>query len=341
VFRYLGYFRKKKALFFKKLEHLGFECDKKEYFTEEKNYQYNLLNGSKIDAIKAEYSTYNEKDIETNLNVLTKINILRQGKNVSIEDATYFFLTATSVCLNIANRNHIIHEKGAVPLASTIGYFTEKMWIKTNKNFANINIKSINVVTNAQLVLKSMLDISIDEKYKKIEKEYKEKKRSIDEANAVVAEIHSFRKANLDVSEDNIDEILNFTSTSIESFIDNYYYEIAKSKENRDENEKLRTESREREEKLKFFEEREAKKKIAKDKFQYVSKTVGIFVVSIVVISFSYFLNSNRDNNFIAIILGTLGITGTLLGVLRFFGIDFKFLKEKLLKVTLINSSLD
>jgi len=315
----------KQSLFYSKLNFLGFECDDYDYFQEERNYKFNLLSDEMIKNFAKVYNHYNIQDIEENAKFLNKINILRRGKSNTIKTAKYFFLTATNLCLNLAS-SHL--REMAVPLASTVGFFTEKMWIKTNRNFAQIGINNFNVVTKAQVIIKSMLNISIQSVFHETEKKYKMKEINIDQANSVLTELKRYRNTDSNEILNSIDEILLFSENSVEKYIDNFNYEKTRTDSVLEENAILKTQLSENKKRLDHFEESEAARKKNIEKIQFHLKTVIIFIFSLGFVFLAYFFAINRQNATIQIVLFILGMIGTLFSFLRFFGIDYKKIRS-------------
>jgi hypothetical protein len=152
----------KKALFFSKLKYYGFEQDKEEYY-EESDLKYNIMSEEGYNQILLEYPLYEPAKIDDNIKLLNKIAILRKGKHSRRKEAKVFFVTATGLCLSIANHSQVFRI-GYVPLTTTVDYLTERFWIKINKNFVDINLKNADVIIKSQLVIGSQLDIAISEK---------------------------------------------------------------------------------------------------------------------------------------------------------------------------------
>jgi len=313
----------KKVDFFDKLRSLGFEEDKQDYYEDENLFQYNINGDDVFAQIQKEFPYYESQKIDENLKYLNKIAILRRGQNSTRKSSKYFFVTATGVCLNIANtlRNE------SVPLATTVEYLTEMFWIRLNKNFAEIKLLNSNVVINAQLVIKAQLDIAISEKINELKKNYNENKMASEFGTAYYLEIKNAINCFEPITHENIEQIIEFTNESMSNFIDNYNYEKLESEKTKQENVQLMSTNKELYEtnkkitdKLRYFEAEEERKKKIKNIYKYALRII-LFVAPIAIIII--LMNVYKDrytiiNNVLAIIatlgavLGILNVTGAL-----------------------------
>jgi hypothetical protein len=321
----------KKALFFNKLKYYGFEQDEKEYYEEESDMEYNIISKEGYNQILLEYPLYEPAKIEDNMRLLNKVAILRKGKHGRRKEAKVFFVTATGLCLNIANHSQVLRI-GSVPLTTTVDYLTERFWIKISNNFANINLKNADVVVKSQLVIGSQLDIAISEKTIEIEKRYRENKTDFDSANAVLSEIKQFRNYPETISSDYIDEIIHFTEDSVDKFIDNYHFEKENSERVQKENVALRDENKKMSERLRYFEDKEFRKERIKRRASRISKII-LFVLIIVISTAIIILAQLNKVKYpiVSIILSVLGTIGTILGignVINYFTRFYEKIKE-------------
>jgi hypothetical protein len=318
----------KKAMFFQKLKYLGFEEDKKNYYENEEIFQYNILSEDVCSQILQEFPLYEPKKIDENLKYLNKIAILRKGKNSTRRSSKYFFVTATSVCLNIANNSHVLHID-SVPLTTTVEYLTEKFWIKLNKNFAKINLLNSNVVIRAQLVIKAQLNIAITEKTTELEKRYKENNMNLESANAVYSELKKVRNYSETVTHDNIDQIIHFTEGSIDNFVDNYNFEKEESEKTRKENIQLKSTNKEMSDKLQYFEAREERKKKIISNLKYFFKIVLLVFIMMIPIVLIIFAQIHKDKYSVFLsILGTIGAFLSVCNFINFFTGFFSKIKK-------------
>ena len=331
--------REKKGIFWAKIHIFEFECDHSDYF-EEKYNQFNILNSDKIRETIDNYDDYSQDEIEMNMNILNKINILRSGRNDTLRNAKYVFLTATKLCLDIARQSSGLRE-GAVPFSSTCEYFTNMLWIKINRNFASINIKSIDIVARAQIVVASLMNIAIDKKVREVQKRFDNGQVTREEADAVLSEIRKYRDDNITINEDSIERIVVFTEEGIDTYIDNFNYQINKTHQLTEqntilsnENSKLINSNDKKDAKIKEYEEKEKNRLVRRFRFFYILKTILLFIFSLGFICLSIYISSIEINvPNINYLLSAIGLIGTILGILRFFGLDFKTIKGKILKL--------
>jgi len=308
----------KKALFFKKLKSFGFEEDKQNYYENEEAFQYNIISEEVRSHVLQEFPLYDPHKIDENLEYMNKIAILRKGKNYRRESSKYFFVTATGVCLNIATSLRVLYNE-SVPLATTVDYLTEKFWIKLNKNFSEIKLLNSDIVINAQLVIIAQLNIAIREKTNELEKRYKESKMDLESANAVYSEIKKTLNSSEVITHDNIEQIIEFTEESIDSFIDNYNYEKVESEKIRQENDRLRTANKELAEKLQPFEVREEQKKKIKNTFKYVMKITPIVLIVAFIIIIILYKDKYYPFGLCATIFGAIGTIWGMFNFVNFF----------------------
>jgi hypothetical protein len=321
----------KKALFFNKLKYHGFEQDREEYY-EESNQEYNIMSKEGYNQILLEYPLYEPVKIDDNIRLLNRVAILRKGKHDRRKEAKAFFVTATGLCLNIANHSQVLRV-GSVPLTTTVDYLTERFWIKINKNFANINLKNADVIIKSQLVISGQLDIAISEKTLEIEKKYSEDKINFDSANAVLAEIKQFRNYPETISGDYIDEIIHFTENSVDKFIDNYHFEKANSEKAQKENIALRDENKKIAEKLQYFEDRELRKKRTREKFFRILRIMLFISLMIFSIGIVVFAQLNKEKYpIVSLVLSVLGTLGAILGIGNVVNY-FTHFYEKIIKI--------
>ncbi|MDR0951360.1 MAG: hypothetical protein LBM18_00325 [Oscillospiraceae bacterium] len=324
--------REKKGLFWAYISSLGFSYDDEKIYDLDENLKYNLLSIDKIEKTSEIYSNYSQSDIEMNMSVLNKINILRRGKNNSLREAKYFFLTATNLCLNLAKEADGMRE-GAVPLASTCEFFIDKIWVKINRNFANINIKSLDVVARAQIAISSILNFSIERKVAEVEKKYRSKNISREEADAALVEIRKVNTDSEQIGEENIDPILIFTEEGIDAYIDNHNFQAKQAQDVAERNKELLEGIKQKEEIIKQLEEEKYAEQSKRKKRTRILKSVGFIVLTVIILTANYFINKRQvDNDILTGIFSTLAFVSALVGILGFFGVDYRNLVSKIKK---------
>jgi hypothetical protein len=315
--------RAKKGMFWAYIDSLNIKCDTSDDYLPEENHKYNLLSLENIQQTADKYSQYSQEEIEMNMSILNKINILRKGKNNSIREAKFFFLTATNLCLNLANEKDEMRN-GAVPLASTCEYFIDKIWVKTNRNFANITIKSLDVVARAQIVISSILNLSIDKKIKEVEEKYNSNGITREQAEAALVEIRKIKTNSDQIGKDNIEPILMFTEEGLDAYIDNHDYQLKQAQISENENKKLREESEEKDRKIRQYEEKEAKRVKAKEKRKRILVLVGFTLLACVLLITNYFLTVKQiDNVCLRFLSRVFAVISFVVGILGYFKIDF------------------
>jgi hypothetical protein len=320
---------RKKALFFEKLESYGFEHDTEDYYKLE-YHQYNIESKEIIEQIFAEYeSRYSKVEMEYGMNLLNKISILRREKKDKFIDAKYFLVTANSMYFELANHSLIING-GIVPAVSPVELITEKIWIKINTGLAPSKVKSFDVILRSQFVVSTQMNISVTKKMAEVEKLYKEEKININQANAVLTELRQYIAISENINQENVEQGIEFTETSINKFIENYNILEEKVQKVESENDRIAEDLKRKNERLFFFEQREEKRQNQIKFVIKIFKRTIVLTLSILFILLVYYINTQRSIGWVSYILYTIGTISSLIGILRAFGIEIKAVFRKL-----------
>jgi hypothetical protein len=204
----------KKLRFFKSLNYKGIiEEDDIEF--SDTSIQYNIISVETIEKIKKQFSVYQNRDneLKETQEILNRINLLRKGQDVSFYKAVCFFVSETGLVLNLAQHSDELRP-GKVPLATNTEYLTERFWVKVNRRFSKVTVKTANSIVSAQLILANMLKISISDKFRRLEEKYKEEKVNADEAYQILASIKDIRTQ--PISATNAENVVEFIDSGIE-----------------------------------------------------------------------------------------------------------------------------
>lgn len=331
----------KKVILYQLLESKGISLDDNKDYYENKNHKFNIEDISTVNKLGEKV---NIEDAANCLELLNYINILRKNNNSNdFEDIGFMLLTANRTLLQIA-WDETIKQSKDVPLATDLGFLTDKFWFKLNKGFGNNhNPKTFDVITKAQIILSSLINKSVSNSYEELQNRFKTNMITEAEARAIIIELRKQAKKPEEISVDDITDVLSVISeNSIEQFIQEQTHFKNKAQEHAIENEilkgeitkqkevgamvenelrkKLEQKSRETEgikAELDQFKKKEEKKK---KRYRFIRYT-AIFALFIF-ISIILFLNYNKS---LGVIFGIASGAATLL---QFFGIDYKKLKE-------------
>jgi hypothetical protein len=175
--------------------------------TKEDNFHYNILDKHIVETLntKLRYEVYPD------LMLLNNINMRRNVKeNGRFSDIGYIFLTGNKNIMNIAF-DPKIRKEGTVPLATTLEWLTNKFWFKMNKGFGQDKTPhNTNIFLKSQVVLSSIISESVDNKYKELMKEFKDKNLSKELVQNRIIELRKMSHKPEDIVESNINQIFDF-----------------------------------------------------------------------------------------------------------------------------------
>lgn len=180
------------------------------------NERYNLISQeyiNKYSTILKEMIRDNNENFEKNIEnyvesimcSLTKINIIRKGKEENnLLDSKCILITNNKKIITIALKEN---NPEKIPLAISLNHIIVALWFKLGKSFeiSGSQNRSLEVITRAQLVLNSIFDSKISNKIKEI----KEKNLEPEHLKLLLYElkkIENLAKEDVNVALDDIDE---------------------------------------------------------------------------------------------------------------------------------------
>lgn len=225
----------KKASFFDLLKKEQIE-ESEELFTDESS-EFNIYHEENINQLSKDLP---ERDIEWSLQLLNYTSLRRKGTMSGFDKSKCILLTGNSTTMAVAF-HPLIKRNGEVPLATTLDYFTNKLWFKMNKGFGNNDYpKSFNIVTKAQIVLSAQIVGSVAKEFEKIKKEIVEKSKPESVIIAELAELKSLVRKPEDVHESEIDEMLSTISMAdTEQYLREREMQRVEAERQKEENERL------------------------------------------------------------------------------------------------------
>ncbi len=207
----------KKSDFYLRLKENGItESETTKYF-EEPNHKYNIVDKKIIEEISEEFRF----DVSEYLQFLNYVSIHRHEANSNNFDSIrHILLTGNSRTIKVAWHRGIKSEN-AVPLATTLEWITSRFWFKLNKGFGDGSRPiSFDIITKAQIILSSVLNKSVREKYDDLQIQFKEGKITEAQAKTRIVSLRSQVRKPEEIEIDDISSILDTLSNdSIEQFI--------------------------------------------------------------------------------------------------------------------------
>lgn len=271
--------KQKETDFFINLKYKGIQL--KECSFDIENSKYNIVDQSIVDDLKNKSRIKNmpfkEEDCKTFLNIFTKINIFREGKNnVPFEKIRHIYITENGFAKYLGHNNAVKFENNDIAFAKDIDYVITKFWFKLNKGFKDKAIlpKTFDLVNKAKIIMSTHMISSLGEKYDQLKTKFNKKELSEENAIAYVVEYKNKTNTPELITFENIDESLNFIhdDNHIENYIreqtkkDSQYHKMEKELHNYKEKERLQ------EEKKRLLEEKEKLENQEKESITYANK---------------------------------------------------------------------
>lgn len=220
--------KEKQVKFFLKLKRKGIEHQ--EYFFDIENSEYNVVDESVIDNLKKvseeKNIPFNEDYCEDCLNIFTKINTFRRGRNnVPFEKIQHIYITENRFAKYLGHNNSVKFEEYDVAFAKDIDYVTTKFWFKLKKGFNNRAIlpKTFDLVNKAKIIMSSHINSSLSNNYDELQTRFKN--GDLSEEVAVELSLAYKDKPNAPelITHQNIDDSLLFLDDK--SFIEDFLRE--------------------------------------------------------------------------------------------------------------------
>lgn len=216
------------AEFFDDLTRNGISLDLQENYYDKEHYNLTIEHEKFIqdDSVTAE-------NVLSKLRLLNYINIKRGGKAQNIfRNIGHILLTGNSLTFKLAF-DEAIRKEGDVPLATGLDFLTNRFWLIADKGMAsNMKLKSLDILTKAQIVMSASVSESVAQKFKKLIQDDNEGKFNLEKKKAALAglHIHSVKPEDLDSA--NQETYLNFIKAKdIDAYLANNELEKQQAKE--------------------------------------------------------------------------------------------------------------
>ncbi|MDA3807232.1 MAG: hypothetical protein PF440_04880 [Thiomicrorhabdus sp.] len=332
----------KKTQFFLLLNNTGILEDKFDSYFSPENHKYNIEDKEIIDDLSEKFPG---KDISNNIKYLNFINIHRKEKcDNNFNNIGYMLLTGNSTTLN-ASWHKSIKPNGCVPLATSLDFLTNKFWFRLSRGFGFGDYpKSFGVITKAQILLSSVLNQSVGDKFKQLQNEFKNGRLTQQEALSTIVELRKRARKPEDINENDLSLILeSISEDNIERYAKEHELFKAKASRQKDENLKLKAEllSKETEiintksiltdlqKKVQILEEKEEKSREKRKKIKRIlTKTIYVlFLLCVVFLGVKLYRFDKK------IIGSSLSLIASILAILAFLGIDYTSLSNLYRKI--------
>ncbi|QNR86448.1 hypothetical protein H9N25_08670 [Pedobacter riviphilus] len=322
-------------------------------FDAAKHARYNVVDQNVIKEIEVEAKKnkrpFDEEFCHNQLVLFSKINLKRLGKNsFPFEKISDIYITENAVSKYLAHNNAVKFQKEDTAFAKDIDFAIARFWFKLKKGFNTGNHlpKSFDLINKAKIIISSYTNNTVAREYHKINKQFKE--GNLTEEDVVRLNIELKEKNNVPeyVSENNIDETLDFLKD--DNFIENIKREVERKNTKLDElGAKLAEYERKEEEqnKIKIVEENERRYKQAAlaewkeyenkgwDSFRYFGVIV-LLNIFLAALAFLFAFNIKMKNwltefNFVQILVAVIYVLFILIEIL---GSKYIFNKAKILE---------
>ncbi len=187
-------------------------------------YEYGVGEEKPFDYYEESLQRYNFRspedlqEIQENIELISKINILRKGEPCKdYLKARYILVSETRKTIELSNKYLAEMHPGtsegnyAASYAVNMSFITNLLWYKLNKGFGRNEFpKNIDVVIKAKLVLASCIGQRIQKSYDDCMNEYNQGKLTADQVQARLYAIHQKMSNPEDITAENIDDCLDF-----------------------------------------------------------------------------------------------------------------------------------
>ncbi|WP_293782704.1 hypothetical protein [uncultured Pedobacter sp.] len=342
----------KQVNFYNQLKMMGIQEHDIE-FDAVKHARYNVVDQNVIKEIELEAKKnkrpFDEEFCHNQLVLFSKINLKRLGKNsFPFEKISDIYITENAVSKYLAHNNAVKFQKDDTAFAKDIDFAIARFWFKLKKGFNTSNHlpKSFDLINKAKIIISSYTNNTVAREYYKINKQFKE--GNLTEEDVVRLNIELKEKNNVPeyVSENNIDETLDFLND--DNFIENIKRENERKNTKLDElGAKLAEYERKEEEQKKIKIAKENEKRYRQEAFvewrEYKNKGwdslryFGIVVllnIILVALGFLFAFNKNMKNwliefNSVQIVVAVIYVLFILIEIV---GSKYIFNKVKILE---------
>lgn len=209
----------KKAKFFAELERIG--ISKCELSIGAVDTTFNLESEDLQSSIEGDLGTsdrdFNKEKCSNLLQMFTKINALRHGKNAGpFESVGHVLLCESFLAKYLSYHRGVADENGGITYSVDLEFITNRLWFKLNKGLGRdlAHPQSLSVLAKAQVVLSSQVNSSISSQYDDLNRRYKDGGLDSTEASYLLDSLRAKSTSPEDIDESNVDSVVDFISKS-------------------------------------------------------------------------------------------------------------------------------
>lgn len=325
----------KKTAFFKKLDNLHIKLEIKTDYYED--HSLNLEDESIIKSIKKDLDSrrrIDEEDYKKALSFLTKINVLREGKNKgSFREINHIFATGKRLINTLSHRDEI-KNKHDMPFSVNLDFIINRFWFRLNQGFQGFDKtsfpKTFDMVVRAQIILSSQINNTISETYKEIKEKYDAGNLSKDEAVSMNLELRKNIYKPESITEEKLDSVLAFlTHDMFENHKRKQSFLEARMKEGENAKKELID--------LKFKQRRDEQSKIKKSiscKYFFLDKILLVVISMLFLGIFALAIKYSGNDSLTTISLALYAVATILFSVIFYINRHIKnFFRNKKIKL--------
>ncbi len=230
----------KESDFYSLLKGKGIYKDDYDEYFKDYNYKYNVINSELVEKVNAT----TDKDSAECLKCLNYIAIHRKGKKAcNFENIGCILLTENSSIVKVA-WNDLVKDSEDVPLATHIGFLTNKFWFKLNKGLGDNTLpKSFEIITKAQILLSKELNNTVCTEYTKLQEDFTKGILTKTQASERILYLRNKVVKPEEIKEDNVRDVLSvITEDSLKRLAEEQAISKINSEKNIEENIKLKKE---------------------------------------------------------------------------------------------------
>jgi len=207
----------RKAKFLSDLERLGIEyCG---LSIGDVDPRYNLDGRVLQEQLKGDlgptYRDFNEEKCSDLLQMFTKINSLRRGKNSGPFEAIGHILVSEGFFSRyLAHYHGVVEKEGDITFSVDLEFITNRLWFRLHKGLGRhlAQPQTLNILAKAQVVLSSQINTAIYGEYDKLNRKFSSGEMRREEALYLLDDLKDKAKSPESIDENNVESVIEFLS---------------------------------------------------------------------------------------------------------------------------------
>lgn len=193
--------------FYEKLKSCNILLDAQESYYDKENMQFSIEHNTALEELNNEY---NEDDLLKKLRLLNYISIKRGSKSQKIfHNIGHILVSANKLTFKLSHHKSI-RQAGCVPLATDLGFLTNRFWLLLNKGLSNeMNLHSFDIITKAQIALSTLVNDAVGVYYDELTKEMTAGEINTEELKRKIAVLRQLAIKPEDINQSNEDTYIN------------------------------------------------------------------------------------------------------------------------------------